>query len=203
MLFDESDPQKYLVYSADDVFYLLLGGYSPQPRPGARPMTLPHAQSYADYICRSLASKGFPIKVPKKIVVIDEKGESSYAKELLDGSVLISLGFDGRNEETFFHELAHGLDPWRDHHGPIFCQTFLFLIRNWVGDQESTILRECFDYYGVEYRKSTLPYRKLNRWYQEPPVRSSWEKIYGVAHEIGPHFPGVVSEEFRYGRVLA
>ena len=54
------------------------------------------------------------------------------------------------------HELAHAVGNWGDKHGPEFCERFLWIVYNQLGEEAYLDLRSCFISSGVKFNDTVI-----------------------------------------------
>jgi len=72
------------------------------------------------------------------------------------GGSIISLGRWARDESVVLHEIAHCLTPFSKH-GPEFAGVYLFLVRNVLGNEAATELRQSYRTNRVRYNNNHIP----------------------------------------------
>jgi len=88
-----------------------------------------------------------------------------FILEFINSNVLmfyvISLPRWSRTPETILHELAHvatdtkyGFDV--PAHGREFCEVYLNLVSEWIGEKTADRLQRSFEYYNVEWEESDV-----------------------------------------------
>lgn len=144
------DSQRSKVYKAERESGIFKSSYRFDNREA---MSIEECQQYVDKIISSkYVQRTWNLRGNERVsVVVGRGGGMAYNSPF--GAGHISLGVWARQEAIVIHEVAHLLAGDRARHNWQFCETYLKLIRHFMGKEAHDRLKASFKQHRVKYTK--------------------------------------------------